>query len=198
MTLLRLHVRADQVSAVVVAPDAGPVGGSSEPLAGEPGPGGTTLVAAGDLWRAVLAVAGAAVAELAGPPTGLGVSAVADSLAVWDEETLGAARPVAFGVDVVQELTALATGEPHSWTHLLDGRYVVGGAASYLVARLTRGVHHVSGSDWAAEADLLPLGLPPTALPAPAGTSPVGVSDPGTFLGLALPVVVLGRRPSGR
>lgn len=194
MTLLRVHVRATAVSAVVVAAGrsaGGIVGGSSTALDGEPGPGDTTQVVGSALWQAVLTAAGDAVADLVDPPTALAISAAPDSLVVWDEETLGCARPVAFGVaDVAAALADLRTGEPHTWTHLGSGRYVVGDVASYLVARVTRGVHHVAAGDWAG-AGLLGAGLPPEALPAPAGTGPVGVTDPATFLGLALPLTLV-------
>ncbi len=194
MTLLRVHVRATAVSAVVVAAGraaGGIVGGSSTALDAEPGPDGTTRVAGSALWQAVLTAAGDAVADLADPPTGLAISAAPHSLVVWDEETLGCARPVVFGVpDLASAVAALATDEPHTWSHLRGGRYVVGDVASYLVARVTRGVQHLAVGDWAA-AGRLGAGLPPEALPAPAGAGPVGVTDPATFLGLALPLTLI-------
>lgn len=194
MTLLRVHVRATAVSAVVVAAGrtaGGIVGGSSTALDGEARPDGTTRVAGSAIWEAVLTAAGDAVADLADPPTGLAISAAPDSLVVWDEETLGCARPVVLSVpDLAAAVAALASDEPHTWSHLRSGRYVLGDVASYVVARLTRGIHHVAAGDWAAPG-LLGTGLPSEALPAPAGAGPIGVSDPATFLGLALPFTLV-------
>lgn len=140
-------------------------------------------------WPAFLEAAAAVVRGLPQPPTALEVAGGADTLAVWDEETLGSVRPVAFAVDdVAAALRDLEAAEPHTWAHLQDGRYVVGGVASYLVARVTRGVHHVTDPAWAAGGFPGPA-FPVTALPA-VTDAPVGPTDPATFLGLALPVRV--------
>ena len=179
-----MAVRADAVAAVVVAPGSGPVGGGTAPLPG-------TEVEAADLWRAVLAAAASAVADLADPPTALALSCPLDSLAVWDEETLGAARPVALQVDVASGLAALR-GEPHTWAHLVTGRYVVGSAASYVAARLTRGVQHVAAPGWPR--GRLPGDLPDHCLPLPA-TGMVGATDPAAFLDLTLPMTLVSSGP---
>ena len=180
MTLLRIHVRPDAVAAVVVAPGSGPVGGGTAPL-----PGAT--VEAAELWRAVLSAAATAVADLAEPPVGLALSCPADSLAVWDEETLGAPRPVALETDVVAALSLLHD-EPHTWAHLVAGRYVVGSAASYVAARLTRGVQHVAAQGWPSGE--LPDDLPAHCLPMTAAGA-VGATDPATFLDLTLPLTLV-------
>src|SRR5207247_7214145 len=42
------------------------------------------------------------------------------------------------------KLTWLATREPHTWAGVTAGRLAVGTVDSYLVARMTRGLHHVT------------------------------------------------------
>lgn len=116
------------------------------------------------------------------------------SLALWDTETLGSPRPVVLApdpraLDPATGLAWVAEHEPHTWALVLDGRYAAGPVASYLVARATRGLHHVTTDPaWAAD-----LGVPPEVLPdlVPAGTE-IGRTDPRLVLGLDLPIVVQG------
>lgn len=70
----------------------------------------------------------------------------------------------------------LAEHEPHTWALVEDGRYAVGGVESYLVARMTRGLEHVTDAaharptlllgaeGWSEELCAL-FGVPPDALP---------------------------------
>lgn len=105
-------------------------------------------------------------------------------------------------------LAWIAEHEPRVWGWVSDERVAVGTTESYLAARMTRGVWHATTAvasersllleaavgAWSAELAAL-LTVPLTALPellpsvAPgaSATSPVA-TDPGAFLGLAVPV----------
>ncbi|HEY2549682.1 MAG TPA: glycerol kinase GlpK [Streptosporangiaceae bacterium] len=100
------------------------------------------------------------------------------------------------------KLTWLARHEPELWSGVSDGSLALGTVDSYLIARLTGGRRHVTDASnasrtllfdltagqWSAQmCDL--LGVPPHALPEVVpSTGVAGHSDPGAFLGLALPV----------
>jgi glycerol kinase len=100
------------------------------------------------------------------------------------------------------KLTWLAENEPDTWTGVEDGTLAVGTVDSYLVARLTGGRRHVadasnasrtllfdiSSGQWSAELCSL-FGVPPHALPEVVpSTGLIGHTDPGAFLGLAVPI----------
>ncbi len=97
--------------------------------------------------------------------------------------------------------------DPETWRRIEAGEVAVGTVDSYLVARLTRGVHHVTdpsnasrtllydlhSGDWSDE--LLRLfGVPRACLPqVVASYGPIATTDPGCFLGLELPIAsILG------
>ncbi len=97
--------------------------------------------------------------------------------------------------------------DPQTWRRVEAGEVAVGTVDSYLIARLTRGVHHVTDpsnasrtllydlhtGDWSPE--LLSLfGVPRQALPEIVSSYGVlGRTDPGCFLGLDLPIAsILG------
>jgi hypothetical protein len=152
-----------------------------------PGPAGhRTEVPAEEVWRAVLDEVRAA-----GSPTGLRVTSP-PSLVLWDTETLGSPRPALLAPDPratrpAQGLAWIAEHEPHTWALVLSGRYAAGPLASYVVARATGGLHHVTTDPaWSA----VP-GVPLEALPdlVPTG-SEVGTTDRRLLLGLSLPVTV--------
>jgi glycerol kinase len=100
------------------------------------------------------------------------------------------------------KLAWIAEHEPHTWALVESGRYAIGTVDSYLVARMTRGVWHVTDvsnacrtllldlaeGDWSAEMCGL-FGVPREALPelVPNWGAPM-VTDPRTFLGLELPI----------
>ncbi len=100
------------------------------------------------------------------------------------------------------KLRWLAEQEPHTWTHVESGRCAVGTVDSYVIARMTRGVHHVTdvsnacrtllfdlaGGDWSDElCDL--FGVPRDALPELVPNwGEVATTDPATFCGLSLPI----------
>jgi glycerol kinase len=96
----------------------------------------------------------------------------------------------------------IAANEPHVWGQVRSGRVALGTVDSYLVARLTRGVHHVTDASnasrtllydirtgaWSAELCAL-FGVPLDALPDVVPSYGVlGRTDPTTFLGLDLPI----------
>ncbi len=100
------------------------------------------------------------------------------------------------------KLAWLAINEPHTWAGVTSGRVAVGTVDSYVIARMTRGLHHVTDASnasrtllfdihagtWSAElADVLhvPLDALPEVVPS-WGT--FGRTDPSTFLGLDLPI----------
>lgn len=99
----------------------------------------------------------------------------------------------------------VAEHEPHTWAHVADGTYAVGTLDSYLVARLTRGVHHVTDVSHASRTLLLDLAsgrwsaelcgvlaVPGEALPDLVPSwSRVGTTDARSFCGLSVPVAGL-------
>ncbi|GAA1961657.1 glycerol kinase GlpK [Nocardioides panacihumi] len=103
------------------------------------------------------------------------------------------------------KLAWIAEHEPHTWSLVQAGRYAIGTVESYLVARMTRGVWHVTdvsnacrtllldlaAGDWSDEMCGL-FGVPRDALPelVPNWGAPM-VTDPRTFLGLELPIAGL-------
>ncbi|HSK56239.1 MAG TPA: hypothetical protein VK908_13340 [Jiangellales bacterium] len=144
-----------------------------------------------DVWRAVLDAVDGAVRGSEVPPMGLVLTTTAPSTAVWDAESLGAARPVV-PLPYGPALTAVREREPHTWALLVSGRYAVGDLGGYLVARMTRGVWQVTATPVSLPADLLevvPEGLPTAAEPWPGPR--VVRTDPGAFARLELPLVGL-------
>ncbi len=100
------------------------------------------------------------------------------------------------------KLVWIAENEPHTWAHVESGRYAVGTVDSYLIARMTRGVEHVTDVSnasrtllfdlatgaWSDELCTL-LGVPTDALPeVVASWGEIAVSDAATFCGLSLPI----------
>ncbi|MBS43191.1 MAG: glycerol kinase [Nocardioides sp.] len=100
------------------------------------------------------------------------------------------------------KLMWLAEHEPRTWELVTEGRYAVGTVDSYLIARMTRGVHHVtdvsnacrtllmdlSTGDWSDELCSL-FGVPRDALPELVPNwGEVATTDPRSFLDLELPI----------
>ncbi len=100
------------------------------------------------------------------------------------------------------KLAWIALNEPHVWAGVTAGRTAVGTVDSYLIARMTRGLHHVTDASnasrtllydihagaWSQElCDVfrVPLGCLPEVVPS---YGVVGRTDPTTFLGLDLPI----------
>ena len=103
------------------------------------------------------------------------------------------------------KLTWLARARARTWQGLADGTLAVGTVDSYLVARMTGGARHVTDASNASRTLLFDIGagqwsaelcellrVPPRALPEVVpSTGVVADTDPGAFLGLALPVAGL-------
>ena len=100
------------------------------------------------------------------------------------------------------KLAWLREHEPHTWALVESGRYAVGTVDSYLIARMTRGVHHITDvsnasrtllfdlaeGDWSDELCEL-FGVPRDALPEIVPNwGELAVSDARSFLDLSLPV----------
>lgn len=100
------------------------------------------------------------------------------------------------------KLMWLAEHEPHTWALVESGRYAVGTVDSYLIARMTRGLEHVTdvsnasrtllfdlaAGDWSDELCGL-FGVPRDALPELVPSwGELAVTDPRTFLDLELPI----------
>jgi glycerol kinase len=196
-----------------------------------PSPGWVEHVPEG-IWQATLeacraALAGHDRADL----VGIGITNQRETVVLWDRETLGSPRRAIVWQDRrtaamcasmsdhdarVRELTGLrldpyftATklawireNEPHTWAHVESGRYAIGTVDSYLIARMTRGLHHVSDvsnasrtllfdintNDWSDELCSL-FGVPRDALPEIGPNWGEGVvTDPRSFLDLSLPI----------
>ena len=92
--------------------------------------------------------------------------------------------------------------DPTTWAQVTSGRVAIGTVDSYLIARMTRGLHHVTDptnasrtllfdirtAEWSAElCDL--LGVPLDALPEIVPSyGEIARTDPATFLGLDIPI----------
>ena len=100
------------------------------------------------------------------------------------------------------KLRWLAEEEPRTWALVEEGRYAVGTVDSYLIARMTRGLHHVTDvsnasrtllfdlatGDWSDELCGI-FGVPRDALPDLVPSwGEIAVTDPRSFLDLELPI----------
>ena len=100
------------------------------------------------------------------------------------------------------KLTWISLNEPHVWAHVESGRVAIGTVDSYLVARMTRGLHHVTDASNASRTLLYDIHdgawsqelcdifrVPMSALPEVVPSyGVVGSTDPSVFLGLELPI----------
>ena len=100
------------------------------------------------------------------------------------------------------KLAWIATNEPHIWAGVAAGRTAIGTVDSYLIARMSRGLHHVTDASNASRtllfdihegawsADLCALfAVPIDALPTVvASYGDLAHTDPTCFLGLDLPI----------
>ncbi len=103
------------------------------------------------------------------------------------------------------KLSWVRSEDPNSWRRITAGDVAVGTVDSYLVARMTRGLHHVTDpsnasrtllydlytGQWSQE--LLDLfGVPRQALPEIVSSYGfIGTTDPGCFAGLELPIAAI-------
>lgn len=100
------------------------------------------------------------------------------------------------------KITWVRDNAPHVWAGVTSGRTAIGTVDSYIIARLTRGLRHVtdasnasrtllynlSTGDWDEELCAL-FGAPRSALPEIVPSyGEVGVTDPDSFLGLSIPI----------
>ena len=96
----------------------------------------------------------------------------------------------------------VAQHDPNTWAQVMSGRVAIGTIDSYLIARMTRGLHHVTDPTnasrtllfdihtgaWSAELASL-FGVPLDALPEIVPSyGEIGRTDPAAFLGLDLPI----------
>jgi glycerol kinase len=96
----------------------------------------------------------------------------------------------------------IAENEPQHWAHVTNGRVAMGTVDSYLIARMTRGLEHVTDATNASRtllfdihtgawsADLCSLfDVPESALPTVVPSyGQVAVTDPAVFCGLEVPI----------
>lgn len=100
------------------------------------------------------------------------------------------------------KLAWVRENDPQTWAHVESGRVAVGTVDSYLIARMTRGLHHLTDptnasrtllydictGEWSAELCAL-LGVPMSALPELVPSYGIlGRSDPSAFLGIDAPI----------
>ena len=100
------------------------------------------------------------------------------------------------------KLRWIAEHEPHTWAQVTSGRVAVGTVDSYLIARMTRGLSHITDHSNASRTLLYDLalrnwspalcdlfGVPIDALPEiVASYGRVAMTDPRTFQGLEIPI----------
>ncbi len=92
--------------------------------------------------------------------------------------------------------------DPSTWAQVTSGRVAIGTVDSYLIARMTRGLHHVTDptnasrtllfdihtGEWSPELSSI-LGIPLDALPEIVPSyGDIARTDPATFLGLDIPI----------
>ena len=110
------------------------------------------------------------------------------------------------------KLSWIRAHEPHIWASVESGRTAVGTVDSYLIARMSRGLHHITDATNASRTLLYGLasgtwdeqlcalfGVPVSALPEIVPSyGRLGHTDPTAFLGLDLPITGIAGRPAGR
>lgn len=213
MTLLRVDLSDTAVTATLVdaADPAREIAAAHCPLTLSSPTAGDLEIAPGQVWQAVLDAVGS-VTDGQVAPDELVLTEAGDSLALWDRDTLGCPRPALAGGDrrtggvgVGPRLRWLAEHESHTWDLVLQGRYAVGPLVSYLLARMTRGLWHLTDPSLAARTGLYDettgawsqsacaeYGVPVEALPE-LGQLHLARTDPSALLGLTLPVRLLAR-----
>jgi glycerol kinase len=100
------------------------------------------------------------------------------------------------------KLRWIADNDANTWHHVQTGRVVIGTVDSYLIARMTRGLHHVTDATNASRTLLYDIdegqwsgelceffGVPMEALPKIVSSyGVIGNTDPRSFLGLDVPI----------
>jgi len=155
------------------------------------------------IWQATLSVVRGLVDTA---PEAVLLTEDPGAVVLWDRETLGSPRPVVAPADrrtrggLADTLAWVAEHEPHVWALVAEGRYAVGGLASYLLARATLGTWHLTTAASAAATGLLgddltwdvarctAAGIPVHALPEVLTGAVAVRTEPRGFAGLDLPV----------
>lgn len=167
--------------------------------------GGRFLLTAEDAWAATLRASREAIGTGGGVPGSVRIGPGPDSVVLWDRETLGSPAAVAVSRAGDPAFLALTLADlrgrtPRTWELLGEGRYAVGPLESYLLARMSRGVWHVSVPLWTRRWDLstaegrwsptacAAAAIPAGALPEVLGSWEGVRTDPGSFLGLDVAV----------
>lgn len=172
--------------------DAVRVEGRSTALATSVGAHGGGESALEPLWRAVRDGIRAAAAGGPGPWSALELAGAPGVLAIWDADTLGAARPALTHPGGPAAGAAwIAAHEPHVWVHVSSGRDALGPLEAYVCARLTRGAWGAVAPEAAWSSDVLgaleALGVPDDALP-DVTAAPPARTDPRLLDGLDVPI----------
>ncbi|MDC3376381.1 glycerol kinase [Candidatus Nanopelagicales bacterium] len=96
----------------------------------------------------------------------------------------------------------IRVNEPHHWAHVMEGRVAMGTVDSYLIARMTRGLEHITDATNASRTLLFDIhegawspqlceifGVPIESLPTVVPSyGPVATTDPAVFCGLEVPI----------
>lgn len=237
MSVLAIEVGGTGVTTVVVSSAGEVVARGYEALTRGFPRSGWVEQAPDGLWLATLSACRQAVAQVdVGELHGIGITAEAATVLLWDRDTLGSPRPAiaredrrttelcaqlreagheervreVTGAGLGPELSAptlrwLSAHEPRTWALVESGRYAVGTIDSYLVARLTRGLEHVTDVSHASSTLLLDLAagewsrelcslfaVPHDALPDLVPTwGELAMTDPRSFLDLELPITAI-------
>lgn len=163
------------------------------------------VLAAEDAWAAAVAASREAIGTGGAAPGSVRIGTRLDSVVLWDRETLGSPAPIVVSGAgdrgfLAATLADLRGQAPRTWALVTEGRYAVGPLESYLVARMTRGVWHVAVPLWTRRSDrttadgrwspaaCAAAAIPVDALPEVLGSWQGVRTDPGSFLGLSLPV----------
>ncbi len=184
-----------------------------------------------EIWSATLAATRTAIADRAADVTAIGLTNQRETVAFWDRETLGAARRAIVWQDRrtavlcdamrsdeprISELTGLRLDpyfsatklawvrehDEHTWANVGAGRVALGTIDSYLIARMTRGVSHITDVTNASRTLLTDLKtgqwndellhmfeIPRDALPEITSSyGELAHTDPTAFLGLDVPI----------
>ena len=182
-----------------------------------------------EIWSAVLAAATRALGGIdKSKIAGVGITNQRETLVLWDRETLGTPRRAIVWQDrrtsdICERLADvdvsntglrmdpyftgtkalwIAENEPRTWRYVQDGRVALGTIDSYLIARMSRGLDHVTDASNASRTLMYDLStgdwddrllaqfqVPKDALPTITSSwGELAHTDPTTFLGLDVPI----------
>lgn len=182
-----------------------------------------------EIWSALLVAATAALEGIdKSKVEGIGITNQRETLVLWDRETLGTPRRAIVWQDrrttsICERLSDvdvsntglrmdpyftgtkalwIAENEPRTWRYVEDGRIALGTIDSYLIARMSRGLDHVTDATNASRTLMYDLStgewddrllnlfqVPRGALPTITSSwGNLAHTDPTTFLGLDVPI----------